>query len=435
MKKNLALFGVLLALLTGTYFFHEKRQQAAFEASLTEGQVFEQEITNLRLMGRELIKTGDQWWLGKSLLSHNLMQQLEKRLRQIRKKRDLTGEPGTYFEDPVVFEVNGQTVRLGNPSLDRQAFYLGVGEQVFLATIEGESTELTTDETAVAETKLTELRELLSRRLSELRETQLFRYYPRLPAQKVAVEAEGNLSFELDLPANTTNPAPIQGISPQSDLRGKFQSLLTQVTLRSEVPLEEQRPSRKLGQVSFMGGAQTVRWELWLKSDKSADALIIDPDQRRAFLMVGGTLKLFFVQLQDYWDKKVIPPANFQNFSVLKVPLVEGPRRAVVEVLNREPLGFRAQGYTVQEEPMQELFRLAFNLGPNDQAERVSQLTKSERQQLLSGAHLRLELLGQEILVWERETEFILVNLTQGFKAHFLRPDKSVSLRFEAVLR
>jgi hypothetical protein len=43
--------------------------------------------------------------------------------------------------------------------------------------------------------------------------------------------------------------------------------------------------------------------------------------------------------------------------------------------------------------------------------------------------------MGQELLFWRKKDELILVNLTQGFKAHFLVTQQSFRATFEDVIK
>lgn len=304
-----------------------------------------------------------------------------------------------------------------------------------LAEIVGESTELTQNEDEIPSIKLNELVTALSKSYNELKENQLFRFFPDLPFDRAILSAEGSLPFELDFLKNETQPAPIPGIQVHKDLRGKFFSLLTQMTIREEVPYSPKLQFKKMGEVQFKSKEARVTWELWLKDSKSADAYIIDQKSKRAFLMVGGTLRIFFIQLQDYWDKKVIPPKDFQSFTRLNTEFIQGTKAAKVMVLNREPLAFEVSGFKVEQLKMEQLFQVIFNLGPKDQGDRVSNLSKTERQQVLSEEHLRVEVMGQQLVMWRKTQELIVVNLTQGYKVHFNMLDENFRATFEDVLK
>jgi hypothetical protein len=76
-----------------------------------------------------------------------------------------------------------------------------------------------------------------------------------------------------------------------------------------------------------------------------------------------------------------------------------------------------------------------FNLAEKDQADRISQLASSEKKQLLTESHLRLEIFGQDLLLWRKAEELIVVNLTQGFKAHFLLKDETFPTHFRDMLK
>lgn len=434
MKKNLILFGVLVLLLAGTYFFQELRSQKAHEAQ-SVGIIKEDAITSLGFSGIKAQKRNGQWWAENTLLSHNVFRQLEKKLTRIKKIKSVTGKAETYFTHPLPFEVNGEPWQIGDVTLDKQGFYLARGKELMVAIIDGESGEVTDDEAKLAQIKLDDLKDALSVPADQLKETQLFRYYPDLPVGTILVESDGRPSYELDLIQNKTLPAPIAGIEVHSKLAEKFRSLITQVMIKTEVPYDEKLKFTKLGQMTFISGPAKLNWELWIAGDKSADSYIIDQAQKRAFKMIGGTLKPFFTHVQDYWDKKVIPPAKFKSFKRLPVEFIQGDKAATVEIVNQEPLGFETPKYRVDAVQMMTLFRYVFNLSEKDQADRVSPLSASERKQVLSEEHLRMEVLGQELILWRKQQELIVVNLTQGFKAHFIVTDESFRARFEDVLK
>lgn len=436
MKKNLTLFGVLVFLLIGTYLFHEKRIRADFERSLTQDRLFSKNsLVSISWGDVEAIKKNDQWWSGNKLLSHNSFHQLEKQLLSLRRVKVIPGEKGIFFKQAISFKVNGEEFLLGEMAFDRQGFYLGRGHEIMIASIEGPSGEVTDDEAKLAEIKYQDFKKKLGFKLEELTETQLFRYFPKLSAGRILIELESRPSFELNLKSNETVPPPIEGIAVHDKLGEKFLSLLTQVTIKKEVPYTEQLKQHLLGKISFIEDQKSEVWELWLNSSKSADSYIIDSKNKRAWLMIGGTLKPFFVNLQDFWDKKVIPFAVLKPFSKTRVHFVQDDKSADVDLINSEPLGFETPTMKVDFPKMTVLFEYLLNLGQKDQADRVSQLTNSEKKMLLSGSHLRVEIFGQEILFWKKQEELILVNLTNGFKAHFFYLDNSFLATFSDVLK
>ena len=104
-------------------------------------------------------------------------------------------------------------------------------------------------------------------------------------------------------------------------------------------------------------------------------------------------------------------------------------------VKNREPLSFTSQKFKVVPGPMDSLFQVLFNIGQFEQAERVSQLSSSEKQMMLNENLLRIDVMGQELYLWRKKEELIVVNLTQGFKAHFTLLDEKFHGQFEDVLK
>lgn len=435
MKKNLLLSLLLVALLVLTYFIQEKRVNNEYEAALIEGKVLQKEITQLKLPHLEAVKKEGSWWHQDQLLSHNDFKQIETRLNQLKAVKSIEGKWDQIAEDPLNFEVNNEPWSLGQLSLDKSSFYLKSGEKINLAFIDGQGSSLGTSAEEIEIAKLNELKSLLSQNRDELMEKQLFRYYPNLNPQIVRVNTQGNLPFKISLKENTTSPPPIEGVKVYPSLASNFLSLLTQIMIQEEIPYSDKLKVKKLSEIVMINadGSETV-WSVWLRSQKKADAILLDEKNQRAFLMVGGSLKVFFVGLQGYWDKKVIPPKDFKSFDRLSTTLTQGERSAEVTVLNREPLDFEAANFKVKRGHMSDLFYFIFNLGSRDQADRVSQLTKSERKQLLSGNHLRVEVMGQELLFWRKPHELIVVNLTQGFKSHFTVTSETFRANFEDVL-
>ncbi|MBA2404042.1 MAG: hypothetical protein H0V66_04660 [Bdellovibrionales bacterium] len=436
MKKNLWLLGLLIALLVGTYFFQEVRTNKAFEQSLTQDHLINAEdIKSISWNDVNAVKKDGQWWAGDKLLSANIFKQIEKRIGQVKKIKNVEGEKESYFTHPLEIKVNGESWLLGDLTLDRQGFYLARNSEVMVAINEGEGQELTDEPGKVVETKLEDFKQALRYKLADLSETQLFRFYPKLPLGTVTIESDGRPAYELNFITNETIPPPVPGVKPHNNLLEKFTSLLTQMTIKQEVPYSEKLKFQKLGHMLFQNQKGKVNWELWLSSAKSADSFMVDSQAKKAWKMVGGTLKAFFIHHQDYWDKKVIPTDQFKNFTRLKTIFTQGERTALVEIINREPLSFESNQYKIDTEKMNILFQYVFNLSEKDQADRISQLSKSERKTLLAGDHLRVEVMGQEIIFWRKQDELIVVNLTQDYKAHFLVTQQSFRATFEDVIK
>lgn len=436
MKKNLYLTAILVALLIGTYIFQEVRGNKIFEESMTKDHLVKvEDLKSLSWGNVDAVRKDGQWWAGNKLLSANTFKQIEKRITQIKKIKSVEGEKQNYFSHPVEVKVNGEVWILGDLTLDRQGFYLARGKELMIVISEGEGQEIADEPGKVIEVKLEDLKKSLTFKLEELYETQLFRFYPKLPLGTVTIESDGRPDYEIDFVKNETIPPPIQGIHPHANLLDKFTSLLTQMTIKKEVPYSEKLKFRKLGHMIFQNGKSKVTWELWLNSGNTADSFIVDSERKIAFQMIGGTLKAFFIQLQDYWDKKVIPPEEFKPFSRLKTIFTQGQRTALVEIINREPLSFESNQYKINTEKMNILFQYVFNLSEKDQADRISQLTSSEKKEILAGDFLRLEVLGQELYFWRKKEELILANFTQGFKAHFLVTQQSFRATFEDVIK
>jgi len=432
MKKNLILTSILIALISFTYFFQEKKMEDLFSFSLTEGRLIKEDINKLTLPNIKAQKINGEWFENDQLLSHNAFKQIETKLKSIKELKKIGMAPAGVFGNAFSFDINGVNWKIAGMSLDGEGFYISKGNITSLAIIDAGNDTAATENENLEELKRTELLELLSRPKEALIEKQLFRYYPDLGLEKIIVHAQDRLAYEVDLIRETTSPPPIKGVEIRKGLKDNFLTLLTQVQIRNEIPGELER-FKLMSEVSLVGAKKTVKWELWLKSREKADAVIFDETNSRAFLMSGGTLKFFFLNVQDYWDKKVIPPSEFKSFNQTQAIFTQGSRSTVVEVMNREPLEFKSKS-RIKVDEMRDLFQIIFNLGPRDQADRVSQLTSSDKKLYLSGNYLHVQILGQELIVIKRPEEIIVANLTHDFKAHFGFLDEKFNARYEDVL-
>lgn len=434
MKKNLILAGVLAGLLLLTYFVQEKKAVSDYNESLTKDHLITSGIKRLKIPNVTAMKKGDVWFDGDRRLSYNAFKVIEKKITEIKKIKDITGEKKTYFTQPLVIEVNDEIWTLGDLSFDRQGFYLARGEKIMLVMIDGESTELTQDEAEIAPKKYEELKFQLNKSYDELIEKQLFRFYPDLPMKRVLVEAFERLPYELNFEKNETLPAPIAGVSVHTGIQKKFHSLMTQMMIREELTYSESLKKKKMGTLKFMDGKE-VTLELWLRDETSADAVLIDSQSKKAWLMIGGTLKGFFTLVQDYWDKKIIPQAEFKTFDRLPVILSQGNKTAEFEILNREPLKFESTKHKLNEANILSMVQIVFNLNQFDQADRVSILSKSEKKMLENLSETHVLIMGQELILWVKTEELIVVNVTQGFKAHFSMFHEKMGMRFEDMIK
>ncbi|HLW56529.1 MAG TPA: hypothetical protein VKY27_04035 [Bacteriovoracaceae bacterium] len=416
MKLNLWLFIVLIALLIGTYFFQEKRVEENFKQSLIANRVITEEIVLIETKDFRAQKVDEQWKNGDELLSHNDLTRLVRMLKNLKEVRKVEGE--VEVKGPS-FKVNEVNYTLGELNLDKSAFYLKKDEDVYLAVIDTETTQIHTHEDNLNELKLDELKGLLSKTNQELLERQLFRYYPKLEYESVAIKPDGALDFELDFKRNATLPPPMKGIEVHEDLAGKFRSLITQINIKRKIKADPKLKKNKLGEMTFY--PSELKWEIYLPYKDKADAFLFD-SEGNAYEAIGGTLRVFLIQLQDYWDKKIIPPSEFKNFDSLNVTFYQGPEELSITVKNREPLEFISE-QPLNEEKVQELFQVIFNLSNYDQGQRVSNLTTSQLRQILSEDNLRLDVMGQELSIVSYGQEIIVANITHEYKVHFLRSE------------
>src|SRR5690606_24012736 len=125
-----------------------------------------------------------------------------------------------------------------------------VQDKIFLGFVDGGNTRLTQHEEELPRIKRDELISLISKSYNELVENQLFRYFPELPMARALIQVEGYLDFELDFINNRTLPPPVKGVEVHAELKEKFRSLLTQLTIRKIIRETNDIRFKKLGEIS-----------------------------------------------------------------------------------------------------------------------------------------------------------------------------------------
>ncbi|HLT22517.1 MAG TPA: hypothetical protein VKZ84_03705, partial [Bacteriovoracaceae bacterium] len=215
MKQNLWLFTVLVALITGTYFFQEKRVEEEFKKSLVAGKVITEEITAIETPYFRAEKVNQQWKNGDDLLSHNDLHRLVKMLESINEIKKLEE---TTEVSGIDFKVNNTLYTIGDLNLDKSGFYFKKQDSVYVAIIDTDTAQIHSHDDNLNELKLEELKSFFNKTNEDLLEKQLFRYYSDLQYESVAIRPDGALDFEIDFKTNSTLPAPMKGIEVHEDL-------------------------------------------------------------------------------------------------------------------------------------------------------------------------------------------------------------------------
>lgn len=425
-KTNIKLFIFLVFLITGTYFYIERPDRLWWSAhdktytlkALAENaQVFE--IHNMKW----ILKDG-QWVHDADLLSVSTWTKWKKILTSLKLEREIPLTNGlkkeNFISQGFTLGLDEEKYIIGDLTLDGKSLYiLDIGQQKIL-----QMGLLPSDFFKVLE----ELKEMS---LEKMIEKRIIAYFNEVEFDKVVFETPGILSFELDLIKKITHPAPINGVLTHPQLEQKFYYELELLQFTQQLPYNPGLLYQKMSELIFMDkNKKMLTFELHRTGPQNADAVVFVPDTKQIFKVQGQTAKVFFNQVQDYWDKKIIPRNVFKAFTEIPVNFILGERTALVSVANQEPLGLSST-VGLKQDKLQSLFSIIFNLAHYDEASRVSILSKSERQQFQNELHLRVQVFGQELMLIRKTNELVVVNFTQGFKAHFILFDISIGDQWE----
>ena len=308
-------------------------------------------------------------------------------------------------------------------------------QEIFLCVIDGESQQLTSNSSEIASIKYDELKRLLNLDINQLKEDKILHFLPDLKMSKAVFSADGAPTFEINFVDNMTNPKPLSGIEVHAELMDKFITSFNQMSAIDDLIYKDVKPFKKLSMIEVFFPDQSFKLELWQLNKSSADAVIICPEFAKAWRVSGRFLKIFFVHVQDFWDKKVIPSKAFNPQKEIKLSLFEQNKQTDVFVKNTNPFQFHSSMGKLNQQKWDFFIQYIFNLGQKDQADRISIFTPSEKDIFLKQNILNIKVFGQHLLIWRRSQELIVANLTQGFKAHYVFLEENFSARFDDMLK
>lgn len=435
-KSNLILFGVLSLLLVFTYFIQEKKVLFSYKKEKSLIDMLGSELVSIKGPNFEAIKIKDSWFQNQQLLSHNIFKILEKRMREIKLIQELENAKDENFPGFLELVLNNKKVLIGDMSIDNESFYLKVENSFFLAKIDGESTQISYSQENLQKDKLVELKSLFFKKTKDIFEDQFFRYSKSIPLWKVAVFSEGRNPYVLDFKDNKTIPDQISGVEVHQNIKDKFFSLITQIQIKNELDYNKLKLFKKLASINFKdkNSNQDIIWEVWRKNQSTADPVIVDHYNQKAFEAIGGTLKVFFLDVQDYWDKKIIPTKDFKNFDKLKIEFHQNKLKKSVIISNREPFEFESSDGIPNLNNLQAFIQLVMNLSAFDQADRVSPLSSTDEKIYSDEKFLRFNIFDHKLLCHQKSHEIIMVNLTTRTKLHFYQNIESVFCDLKAMI-
>ncbi len=429
MKSNLKLFAILLVLLTATYVWIERPDREWWRGHDESFQLKElvDNAQSFEVQGVEWKLVDNLWTHGQDLMAIPAWAKWRRTLTSLKLERAIPLTETVKFDDFITdgfsLKIDGQEFILGDKTSDEKGIYLFDKERHQILQMQLFPSDL-----------FQMLDEVKEKTAEQMIEKRVFPYFSNVNFQKAVFETPGILSFELDLVNKVTTPKPIAGILQHPHIDQKFWHEMDRIQFTEQITPDLGLLYQKMAAINlYQDEKKVLSFELHRIGPLNADAVVYVPEERRMFKVQGSTAKVFFDQVQDYWDRKIIPRNVFKAFDEMRVQFILGDKEATVNVLNQEPLGFSSPDNLIKlkEDKLHNLFGILFNLGQYDEASRVSILTKSEKQQYQNEAHIRMNVFGQDLMLIRKSNELVVVNFTQGFKAHFILFDISIGDQWE----
>ncbi|MFY7993551.1 MAG: hypothetical protein ACOVP4_09690 [Bacteriovoracaceae bacterium] len=429
MKNNLGLLLVFILLLTGTYVWIERPDRVWWQKhdetyrlrSLVEN------AESFGVLGKTWTLKENQWVSGQDLLSLTIWPKWKRIFSQLKFEREIILNAQTnkdnFLGEGFPITIDDRSFILGETTVDGKSLYLlDVNENKIL-----QMSLLPSDLFQM-------LDEVKEKTPQDMIEKRVFAYFNNVQFTKVVFETPGILSFDIDLFNKQTNPRPIPGILLHPHLDQKFWHEMDLLQFTEQIKPDLALLYQKMASLSLVQDEKKVlTFELHRVGPLNADAVVYVPEKNQMFKVRGNTAKVFFDQVQDYWDLKIIPRNVFKAFTETRAQFVLGDKEVTVNIINQEPLAFVSPDSQIKlkEDKLQNLFNLIFNLSQYEEASRVSILTKAERQQFQNESHIRMNVFGQDLMLVRKTNELVVVNFTQGFKAHFFFFDISIGDQWE----
>lgn len=429
MKNNLLLFIIFVILLGGTYVWIERPDREWWKKHDETYRLREmaEQAHSFGVQGKKWKWVNNKWVSGNDLMSLSVWPKWKRIFSNLKVEREIILPPGmkkeNYLGEGFPITLNDVSYVIGEKTIDGKGIYvLEVNsDKIFQMSLFPTDLFIMLDE-------------VKTKSALDMVEKRVFAYLSDVNFTKVSFETPGILSFELDLHKKETNPKPIPGVLLHPHLDQKFWHEMELLQFTEQIKPDKNLLYQRMASLGFiLDDKKVLNIELHRIGPSNADAVVFIPEKNLMFRIKGNTAKVFFDQVQDYWDRKVIPRDVFKAFTEMRVQFVLGDKEATVNVINQEPLSFGSSQPEIKlkEDKLQNLFSVLFNLGQYDEASRVSILTKSERQQFQNESHIRMNVFGQDLMLIRKTNELIVVNFTQGFKAHFILFDISIGDQWE----
>lgn len=429
--KNFLLFLVLGGLITFTYFYEEvgkKEEESQNLKGKQLAQIKSSDVTKVILPHTTLEKKGENWWVTNPLyLADNL--KVEALLLKITKLHKLSSLEG--IEQTTKVMDNPLTI---NIITNQHKLELSIGQFIestgnFYAKNDGDKNKVfITKDTSTFEGFYKNEKELLYQKYLSFKEVmnarplaffdrQIFRTLNYTKIQKVVFKGKKKDQFTVNFKSNLTEPLAPNGISyfPFQKFSEKNISLFfNQVDKKKKQVL-----AKKIKEITFYFKDKSQRtYTLYNEMDGQLGFFITDDlNDQFIFKVKSKEVSLFFLDVQDFWVKRINYGVDFQSFSKLtfKMKVKNLWENFYVRDIEKFVVQTNSQSIKkIQTEPMNFVMNLVLNLTIFKEAKKV---IKGDEKNIESkkGFKLPIKIFGKSLVAIFLNNEVLLVNKSDSY--------------------
>ena len=343
--KNLALFLVLVLALLGTYIFEEKSNRTAEAEHAKKTQLLDTEklgdIQAIEGIKLNFEKRGDHFFAKDTnlQLSQPRLDELFQILAGLKVKTFLNQAEvakvgiNFYIPDPTMkmtfrFEKGDLTFTLGKKLDFDQTFYMqitrGTDSQVVIVNDESPDPSVyqSDEEYRKSDAKYKRLEVVFLLTNKYFYDTRVFRDFKytdeRINFKNISIATFRNRKYAIDFEKSVTIPAPPKGIAYYEDNWVSFLEFLTKLEGKNlYYPAEPALLTEILSEFEVVdreGRKYTL--DLYKKYGEEAGYFLKTTLDNIVYQLKPEDAQYFFVNVQDFWQKRITPKEKEFNFKV-----------------------------------------------------------------------------------------------------------------------
>jgi hypothetical protein len=330
MIKNLLLLIILSALIGFTYYWEELDKKKKYTSQTEYKKLFSfmaQDVLEINLTNLKLIKKDSRWIIGELdyKASKTKVDYILKTLEGLQIISKLKIDPRKYEEffthQNHSFRIrtfdNEYFLRLGDISNISGFFYLELSlagqKNLYLVKDDNIYEGLYKNALEAEFQKYISFKKIITSAPQQLIDNNLLPYFKFNLLETVAITAKSRPKFELNLKENKTTPQIFKNLK-YKNIRQHFISLFKSLNVESIRKIKTNVLSELQSSIIFIQNGSNIELRLYGKLNDELGSYITISNSDWIYSISDKSKKVFFVDVQDFWNKKFIYPRAIHEY-------------------------------------------------------------------------------------------------------------------------